>query len=76
MDALAEQVAGRAVVGMQERFARARDLKTDAGASVDAGRRYVAAYVDFLHYVEGIDGAASRNAGQESHVPATADHAH
>jgi hypothetical protein len=60
VDALAEQVAGRALAGMRERFARARDARARADVSVDAGRRYIAAYVDFLHYVEGLDEAAAR----------------
>ena len=40
--------------GVHERFARARDARARADDSVEAGRQYVAAYVDYLHYVEGL----------------------
>ena len=64
------------MAGMRERFARARDLSPNADASVDAGRQYVAAYVDLLHYVEGLDKAVARR-GAEHEFPGTAaTHAH
>lgn len=44
--------------GVTERFERARALKSHADDSVEAARKYVAAYVDYLHYVEGIHRAA------------------
>jgi hypothetical protein len=44
--------------GVTERFERARALKGHADDSVEAARKYVAAYVDYLHHVEGIHRAA------------------
>jgi len=38
--------------GLRERFTRAMDLKPHADESVEAGRQYVEAYVEFIHYVE------------------------
>ena len=40
--------------GVHERFARARDARARADDSVEAGRQYVAAFVFYLHYVEGL----------------------
>ena len=54
VEPLTRLVAERVAAGVRERFARARDLKRHADDSVAAGRRYVAAYVDFIHFVEGL----------------------
>lgn len=40
--------------GVRERFGRARDARAKADDNVVAGRAYVAAYVDYLHYVEAL----------------------
>lgn len=50
--ALREQLAAAIRDGVERRFARARDLRRHAGDSVEAGRAYVAAYVDYVHFVE------------------------
>lgn len=39
---------------IRERFERARDTRTQAAGSVDAGREYVAAYVELMHFMERI----------------------
>ncbi len=44
--------------GVQDRFGRVLAAKEFAADDVEAGRRYVDAYVEFLHYVEGIFEAA------------------
>jgi len=38
--------------GIRERFARALEARQHADESVEAGREYVEAYVEFVHYVE------------------------
>ncbi len=38
--------------GINERFAHALETREHAGHSVEAGREYVAAYIEFIHYVE------------------------
>jgi hypothetical protein len=57
-------VTAHVAEGVRERFVRARDAKANADASVEAGRAYVAAYVDYMHYVEALHvaGAASAEA--------------
>jgi hypothetical protein len=37
---------------LTKRFEAARSAKNESGASVEAGRRYVAAYVELTHFVE------------------------
>jgi hypothetical protein len=49
--------------GIRERFDRVIKTKKHADKSVEAGREYVEAYVEFVHYVEGIHNAVSEPAG-------------
>ena len=44
--------------GTRERFREAAEARAHAGHSVEAGRRYVRAYVTFMHYVERLYDAA------------------
>lgn len=57
-DALADAVAEHVAQGIRERFALASEARTHAVESVEAGREYVARYVTYVHYVEGITQAA------------------
>jgi hypothetical protein len=50
---------------LTERFQRARDAKARANDSVEAGRRYVAAYVEYLHYLEALHNAGKLEHGRE-----------
>ena len=54
--------------GLQERFRRAADTKEHAADSVAAGREFVAAYVDFTHYVEGLHQAAVGTGSHQEHA--------
>jgi hypothetical protein len=61
---LIEQIA----TGIRTRFARAQELKKHANESVEAGRQYVKAYVELMHYLEAlseIDGDAHHAHGGE-----------
>ena len=40
--------------GIRQRYTEAAEARKHAGESVEAGRKYVAAYVGFVHYVEHI----------------------
>ncbi len=44
--------------GIRRRFDKAFEKKQHAEESVEAGREFVAAYVEFMHYVEGLHQAA------------------
>jgi hypothetical protein len=58
VDSLTAKVAAHIKNGINERFAAALAAKKNADKSVDAGREYVEAYVNYLHYIEGIHTAA------------------
>ena len=45
-------VTGTVAEGIRERFAYALETRQHADESVEAGREYVAAYVELVHYVE------------------------
>ncbi|MDT8287598.1 MAG: DUF6448 family protein [Elusimicrobiales bacterium] len=54
---LAGMIAGHAERSIAEKFGHVMELKKTAGRSVEQGRAYVAAYVEFMHYVEGVKNA-------------------
>lgn len=56
---------------IRTRFAEVTEKEKHAGKSVEAGRAYVAAYVDFIHYVEAL---ASMASAKHEHLHA-AEHA-
>ena len=47
-----EQTEKAVLQQLRERYAAVQEAKKHANDSVDAGRRYVRAYVEFIHYVE------------------------
>jgi hypothetical protein len=51
-EALAQRIAAEVAQGVRERFERAAAARRHAGASIERGRAYAAAYVEFVHYVE------------------------
>ena len=54
VDELARAIGNHAEAGVRERFKQALEAKKHAGESVAAGRDFVAAYVTYVHYVEGV----------------------
>lgn len=54
IDELADAITAHAAEGLRERFARVAEARKHANDSVEAGRKYVEAYVTYIHYVEGI----------------------
>jgi hypothetical protein len=73
--ALVDLVTDAARTGLHERFTRTRQLREHAGHNVAAGREYVAAYVDFVHYAEALHQTATR-AAAEHHAAPAAGHEH
>jgi hypothetical protein len=69
VDALVKLVTEAAAAGIRARFREAAEAKKHAAESVDAGRKFVAAYVAFTHYAERLHGDAGRPAGH-AHPPA------
>ena len=62
--------------GLRERFARALATKQRADRSVAAGREYVEAYVEFVHYAEQLSLDAAREAGHQDATGRSGEHAH
>lgn len=65
--ALSQALTARLAEGVATRFRHALELKRHAGDSVDAGRAYVAAYVDYIHFVEEADRLARQGAPHLHH---------
>lgn len=61
--------------GIRERFRQTITLKREADHSVSDGRRYVAAYVEFVHYVKRLYDAATSSA-TDAHGEAEAAGSH
>lgn len=59
VDGLAGKIGSVVINGIKERFKKLMETKKHMNESVEAGRRYVAAYVEFVHYVERIYNIAS-----------------
>jgi hypothetical protein len=55
--------------GIQKRFALTLERKKHAQESVEAGRAYVEAYVDYVHFVETLNRLASEGASHKHHEP-------
>ncbi len=53
-DDLVKQVTDEVTAGILKRFKEVVEKKKHVDDSVPAGRKYVAAYVEFTHYVEGL----------------------
>ncbi len=62
--------------GLRERFAHVLAAKKHADQSVAAGREYVEAYVDFVHYAERLSLDAARRAEHEDPASGAAGHEH
>lgn len=67
---LAEKIGGHAEHFIKEKFAALLPLKKEAGKSVEKGREYAGAYVEFIHYVENVKNAVH---GSGHHAAAEAE---
>jgi hypothetical protein len=71
-DELAAQLAESVAAGLRDRFTKVVAAKSRADQSVEAGRAYVAAYVEYVHYVEAVHVLASSPADEHHHIHAAA----
>jgi hypothetical protein len=62
LKALEEKIAA----GLRERYERVLNARKHADDSVEAGRRYVEAYVAYIHYVEALQNALGHGAHAEA----------
>jgi len=65
-DELVKLITDEVAAGLRTRFARARAAREHAEHNVDAGRDYVAAYVEFVHYAERLHADATSAAAHAS----------
>jgi hypothetical protein len=75
VDTLVKMIVASVEQGLRDRFAQANGARPHAGHSVEAGRAYVAAYVELMHYAERLRRDATTNAAAGEHTKA-AGHAH
>lgn len=68
-DELAPSIAVAVEEGIAKRFAAAAALRKQANDSVAAGREYVNAYVDYVHFVENVHRLAAEGASHLHHQP-------
>ena len=67
---LARHLSATISEGIQKRFALASERRKHAQENVEAGRAYVEAYVDYIHFVESVHRLASDGASPTHHEPA------
>jgi uncharacterized protein DUF6448 len=74
-DLLVKLLTEKVDEGLRHRFAEAAEARKHAAESVEKGREYVAAYVEFTHYAERLLLNASSAASYAEHGK-VAEHAH
>jgi len=75
VEALEKLLAERVATGIRERFERARRAKKHAEESVEQGRQFVEAYVDFTHYAEHLYELTERAAVHHAEPEQVQEHA-
>lgn len=70
VDKLAKNITDAVFNGIKERFQKVIETKKRMNESIEAGREYVEAYVEFVHYVEGVNklisGASAHHLEEEA----------
>jgi len=76
VDNLIKKVSDVVSAGIRERFVHVRDTKKHSDESVEAGREFVEAYVEYTHYVERLylDAGAQGSHHEESKKTGGEDH--
>jgi hypothetical protein len=76
VDELAQEIANMVSTGIRQRFSRVVEARKYINESADAGRNYVKAYVEFVHYVEALHASVSGSTSHhaESQQPAVTEH--
>jgi hypothetical protein len=68
VDTLVREITNAVAAGIKKRFAQTFERKKHADESVDAGREFVEAYVDFTHYVERLHDDALASSSPHHHA--------
>ena len=75
-EALTGEVTHAIEAAIESRFQQARELKQHANHNVEAGREFVAAYVDYMHFVERIHNDAAASGHDHAEHAAETEHSH
>lgn len=67
VEELAKEISGAVATGIKKRFQEVTEKKKHMNESVEAGRAYVRAYVEFIHYVEKLHQDISGGTGHHEH---------
>jgi Family of unknown function (DUF6448) len=67
-DHLVKHVSESVIAGIRERFNRVKEAKKHADESVDKGRAFVEAYVEYTHYVERLAADAGGSGGHHDEL--------
>jgi hypothetical protein len=62
LEALADKISTAVNEGIKKRFEKALEKKQHADDSVSAGREFVKAYVEYVHFIEGIHNLVAEGA--------------
>jgi hypothetical protein len=73
-DELVKAATDAVAAGIKQRFAEAAEARKHANESVEAGRKSVAAYVEFVHYAERIFADAKGSAHGHGESPGEHNH--
>lgn len=65
VDELSAKIGNAVRDGIRKRFAEAVEKKKRANDSVEAGREFVEAYVEYVHFIEGIHNMVARGPGHD-----------
>lgn len=71
-DELVKETSAHVAEGLHQRFAAVSEARKHANDSVASGRKYVARYIEFMHYVERLHAVGAA----EDHAESAAAHAH
>lgn len=66
IDELANKLSWHLTEKIKEKFNKAVEKKKDMNKSVDAGREYVEAYVEYVHFIESIHGTIMGKTGHHN----------
>jgi len=76
VDNVIKLIADEAAAGIRRRFADVSEKRKHADQSVEAGREFVAAYVEYTHYIEALHDTAQRASAHDAHTPPAQPGAH
>ncbi|HSP14678.1 MAG TPA: DUF6448 family protein [Thermoanaerobaculia bacterium] len=75
IDAVQKELLDSVTAGLRARFAAVQEAKKHVNESVEEGRHYVHAYVEFIHYVERLHAASTEPAGHHGiHAQVAEEH--